>query len=88
MDLTGLASRIQEASDEGVCRQSSNVREVAQKVTSAKLFDTAINFQRRPAAVENETHTLRVDDDLKRSVDPWYFDVLVRVLHITDDNTF
>lgn len=43
-DLTGLASRIQEASDEGVCRQSSNVREVAQKVTSAKFFDTAINF--------------------------------------------
>ncbi|ETS84288.1 hypothetical protein PFICI_02313 [Pestalotiopsis fici W106-1] len=87
-DLAGLASRIQEASDEGVRRQSSNVREVAQKVTSAKLFDTAINFQRRPAAVENETHTLRVDDDLKRSVDPWHFDVLVRVLDITDDNTF
>ncbi|KAK9784199.1 putative Carrier domain-containing protein [Seiridium cardinale] len=87
-ELTGLASRIQEASDEGVRRQSSNVREVAQNVTSAKLFDTAINFQRRPAAVENDSHTLRVDDDLKRSVDPWHFDVLVRVLHITDDNTF
>ncbi|KAK9418949.1 putative Carrier domain-containing protein [Seiridium unicorne] len=86
-ELTELASRIQEASDEGVRRQSSNVREVAQSVTSAKLFDTAINFQRRPAAVENDSHTLRVDDDLKRSVDPWHFDVLVRVLHITDDNT-
>ncbi|KAH9903900.1 acetyl-CoA synthetase-like protein [Xylariomycetidae sp. FL2044] len=87
-DLAGLGSRIQEASDEGVRRQSSNIREVAQKATSAKLFDTAINFQRRAAAVENEMHTLRVDDDLKRSVDPWHFDVLVRVLEITDDNTF
>ncbi|KAG8158236.1 hypothetical protein KVR01_011997 [Diaporthe batatas] len=86
-DMAGLAARLQEQSAEGAHHGASNVREVAARLSPVRLFDTAVNFQRRPTAVENEARTLRVDDDLTRSVDPWHFDILVRVLHITDDNT-
>ncbi|VBB81510.1 Putative Nonribosomal peptide synthetase [Podospora comata] len=85
--LARLAQRMQSQRDEDSSHTSSNVREVIEtELGVKKLFNTAVNFQRRPTAVE--TSSLRVDDDLRKSRDPWHFDVLVRVMHITDDDTF
>ncbi|ROW03781.1 hypothetical protein VMCG_05410 [Cytospora schulzeri] len=60
---------------------------LAQRMQEQRAEDslhTASN--KRPTAVE--VAKVRIDDDLRKSNDPWHFDVLVRVLHITDDATF
>ncbi|KAK3339654.1 non-ribosomal peptide synthetase module [Lasiosphaeria hispida] len=85
--LAYLAQRMQQQRDQDGSHTASNVREVIERELGVqKLFNTALNFQRRPTAVQTER--LRVDDDLRKSRDPWHFDILVRVMHITDDDTF
>ncbi|RWA11889.1 hypothetical protein EKO27_g3185 [Xylaria grammica] len=85
-ELTGLAGKIQQQRLENDMHSTSNVREVVERrLGVAKLWNTAVNFQRRPSAVESAT--LKVEDLLQKSVDPWHFDVLVRALYITDDGT-
>ncbi|KAL2138859.1 hypothetical protein VTI28DRAFT_6097 [Corynascus sepedonium] len=83
-----LAQRMQEQRAHDSLHTASNVREVVERQLGVvgPLFNTALNFQRRPTAVQ--TDRLRLDDHLRKSKDPWHFDVLVRVLHITDDATF
>ncbi|KAF2823438.1 non-ribosomal peptide synthetase module [Ophiobolus disseminans] len=86
-ELARLAQRMQEQRIEDSHHTASNVREVIeQQMKGAKLFNTALNFMRRPSAVRSEK--TRVDDNLRKSRDPWHFDVLVRILYITDDDTF
>ncbi|KAK9773272.1 putative Nonribosomal peptide synthetase 1 [Seiridium cardinale] len=87
LHLAQLAQRMQEQRIQDSQHTSSNVREVIEsEVRQGPLFNTAVNFQRRPTAVETEKW--RLDEDLRKTIDPWHFDVLVRVLHITDDSTF
>ncbi|KAI0881677.1 non-ribosomal peptide synthetase module [Annulohypoxylon maeteangense] len=86
LDLARLAQLMQEQRNENSMHDTSNVRDVVQKqLKVGRLWNTAVNFQRRPSAVS--TATLKVEDLLRKSVDPWHFDVLVRALHITDDAT-
>ncbi|RDW84209.1 uncharacterized protein DSM5745_04535 [Aspergillus mulundensis] len=86
-DLAQLAHRMQDQRSHDSLHSAVNIREVIGDLHGAKqLFNTAVNFQRRPTAVESGM--LWVDDDVRKSVDPWHFDILVRVMHITDDNTF
>ncbi|KAK0724659.1 non-ribosomal peptide synthetase module [Lasiosphaeris hirsuta] len=85
--LARLAESMQQQRDRDGAHSASNVREVVEReVAGGRLCNTALNFQRRPTAVEDAR--LRVDDDLRKSRDPWHFDILVRVMHITDDDTF
>ncbi|KAL4904006.1 hypothetical protein BDW74DRAFT_185731 [Aspergillus multicolor] len=86
-DLAQLAHKMQDQRSQDSLHSAVNIREVIRDLHGAKqLFNTAVNFQRRPTAVQSET--LWVDDDVRKSIDPWHFDILVRVMHITDDNTF
>ncbi|KAI9147514.1 Nonribosomal peptide synthetase easA [Paramyrothecium foliicola] len=93
-NIANLARTMQDQRVQDMLHGSINIRELVEHHLGVeKLFNTAVNFQRRPTAVE--TALLRIDDDLRKSVDPWHlmlisfqFDVLVRVLHITDDATF
>ncbi|PLB35929.1 uncharacterized protein BDW47DRAFT_127670 [Aspergillus candidus] len=86
-DLAVLATRMQDQRAQDSMHSAVNIREVVDELhRGKKLFNTAVNFQRRPTAVESKT--LWVDDDIRKSNDPWHFDILVRVMHITDDNTF
>ncbi|KAL2821794.1 hypothetical protein BDW59DRAFT_181088 [Aspergillus cavernicola] len=87
-DLAHLAHRMQDQRAQDSLHSAVNIRGVIQDLHGERiqLFNTAVNFQRRPTAVESET--LWVDDDIRKSNDPWHFDILVRVMHITDDNTF
>ncbi|KAI2463313.1 non-ribosomal peptide synthetase module [Annulohypoxylon bovei var. microspora] len=86
LDLARLAQQMQEQRNENSMHDTSNVREVVQNnLKVGRLWNTAVNFQRRPSAVV--TSTLKVEDLLRKSVDPWHFDLLVRALHITDDAT-
>ncbi|KAL4789632.1 hypothetical protein BDV19DRAFT_394889 [Aspergillus venezuelensis] len=86
-DLAQLAHKMQDQRSQDSLHSAVNIREAIRNLHSEKqLFNTAVNFQRRPTAVQSET--LWVDDDVRKSVDPWHFDILVRVMHITDDNTF
>ncbi|KAL4986018.1 hypothetical protein BDW68DRAFT_198330 [Aspergillus falconensis] len=85
--LAQLAHRMQDQRTKDSPYSAVNIREVIRDLHGQRqLFNTAVNFQRRPTAVESGT--LWVDDDIRKSNDPWHFDVLVRVMHITDDNTF
>ncbi|KAL5120861.1 hypothetical protein ACEQ8H_001342 [Pleosporales sp. CAS-2024a] len=84
--IASLAHRMQDQRAEDSAHTASNVREVVERSVEKRLFNTALNFQRRPTAVQSDT--VKVDDDLRKSRDPWHFDVLVRVLYITDDDTF
>jgi hypothetical protein len=68
--LASLAHRIQEQRSQDSVHSSINIREVADAVRGEAMFNTAVNFQRRPTAVETET--LWVDDDIKKSIDPWH----------------
>ncbi|KUI58610.1 Nonribosomal peptide synthetase 1 [Cytospora mali] len=87
LGLARLAQRMQEQRAEDSLHTASNVREVVENdLKMGKLFNSALNFQKRPTAVE--VANVRIDDDVRKSKDPWHFDVLVRVLHITDDATF
>ncbi|OKL56548.1 hypothetical protein UA08_08048 [Talaromyces atroroseus] len=87
VEIARLAYKIQEQRAQDTLHSSINIREVIQQELKIdKLTNTALNFQRRPTAVE--TDTLWVDDNIQKSRDPWHFDVLVRVMHITDDATF
>ncbi|KAE8142495.1 hypothetical protein BDV38DRAFT_278023 [Aspergillus pseudotamarii] len=66
-------------------RNACNLRAVLKSDLKANLpFTTALNFQRRPS--DMQTDIVRVDDRLELSRDPWHFDLLVRVIHIMDDN--
>ncbi|KAI1462852.1 non-ribosomal peptide synthetase module [Annulohypoxylon moriforme] len=86
LDLARLAQQMQEQRNENGLHDTSNVREVVEKrLKVGRLWNTAVNFQRRPSAIA--TATLKVEDLVRKSVDPWHFDVLVRALHITDDAT-
>jgi len=70
--LARLAQRMQLQRDRDSVHTSSNVREVVERELGIprKLFNTAVNFQRRPTAVERGG--LKVDDDLRKSRDPWH----------------
>lgn len=68
--LATLAHSLQEQRSQDSLHKSINIREVVDAVRSEPLFNTAVNFQRRPTAVETET--LWVDDDIKKSIDPWH----------------
>ncbi|KAJ5191908.1 Nonribosomal peptide synthetases (NRPS) [Penicillium cinerascens] len=82
--LATLADKIQEQRLQDGGHTASNLREILQDDLTMDLpFNTALNF-RRPLDVQTET--LKVYDHLKRSRDPWHFDVLVHTLHIMDDN--
>ena len=71
LELARIAQQMQEQRAQDSLHSSSNVREVIEKTLDAgKLFNTAVNFQRRPSAVE--TKNLRIDDNLKKSSDPWH----------------
>ncbi|KAL4744987.1 hypothetical protein BDW72DRAFT_208574 [Aspergillus terricola var. indicus] len=86
-DLAQLAHRMQDQRTRDSLHSAINIREVVREIHGERqLYNTAVNFQRRPTAVESKT--LWVDDDIRKSNDPWHFDTLVRVMHITDDNTF
>ncbi|KAL4735231.1 hypothetical protein BDV11DRAFT_212182 [Aspergillus similis] len=86
-NLAQLAHRMQDQRTRDSLHSAINIREVVRELHGERqLFNTAVNFQRRPTAVESET--LWVDDDIRKSNDPWHFDILVRVMHITDDNSF
>ncbi|KAH8682062.1 non-ribosomal peptide synthetase module [Xylariales sp. PMI_506] len=83
--LTHVAHEIQDQRMLDVAHSSCNIREVIEEELGLdKLTNSGLNFQRRPTAVE--TNNTRVDDDLLRMNDPWHFDILVRVLHVVDDN--
>lgn len=70
-NLARLAQRMQEQRARDGLHTSSNVRDVIQKDPKMdKLFNTALNFQRRPTAVE--TGNIKIDDDLRKSRDPWH----------------
>ncbi|THC94412.1 hypothetical protein EYZ11_006109 [Aspergillus tanneri] len=84
-ELAKLAHQIQDQRLQDGGHTGANLREVVQNDLKMGLpFNTALNFQRRPLGVQ--TDSLKVYDHLKRSNDPWHFDVLVRILHIMDDN--
>lgn len=69
--LACLAQRMQEQRARDSLHTSSNVREIVEEYFGTeKRFNTAVNFQRRPTAVE--TTTVRIDDDLRKSRDPWH----------------
>ncbi|KAL6232020.1 hypothetical protein BDW75DRAFT_243380 [Aspergillus navahoensis] len=86
-NLAQLAQQMQDQRTRDSQFSAVNIRELLRELHSERqLFNTAVNFQRRPTAVESGT--LWVDDDIRKSKDPWHFDILVRVMHITDDNTF
>jgi hypothetical protein len=69
--LIRLAHQIQDQRMQDGAHNSCNIREVVQnELGIPKLFNTGLNFQRRPTAVE--TGNLVVDDDLERSKDPWH----------------
>jgi amino acid adenylation domain-containing protein len=69
--LAHLAHQIQEQQAQDGLHSSSNVREVIEThLGNRALFNTALNFQRRPTAVE--LGGLKVDDDLRKSSDPWH----------------
>ena len=76
LELARLAQQMQEQRAQDSPHTSSNVREVIENdLKVEKLFNTAVNFQRRPTAVE--TDNLRIDDNLKKSRDPWHVSCLV-----------
>ncbi|KAL4974558.1 hypothetical protein BDW66DRAFT_152729 [Aspergillus desertorum] len=86
-NLAQLAGRMQDQRTKDSLHSAINIREVIQDLHGeGLLFNTAVNFQRRPTAVESGT--LWIDDDIRKSNDPWHFDILVRIMHITDDNSF
>lgn len=69
--LAGLAQRLQKQRGEDSEHTSCSISEVVEKhLTVEKLFNTAVNFQRRPKALENAM--LRMNDDMERSKDPWH----------------
>ncbi len=71
LQLAQLAQRVQEQRMKDSLHNSSNVREViANELPQGKLFNTAVNFQRRPTAVE--TDRWRIDEDLTKTRDPWH----------------
>ncbi|KOC08512.1 hypothetical protein AFLA70_8g006431 [Aspergillus flavus AF70] len=83
--LATLAHQMQEQRLQDGLHNACNLREVLEGDLNVTLpFNTALNFQRRPLGVQ--TDTLRVYDRLELSKDPWHFDVLVRVIHIMDDD--
>ncbi|KAL4916103.1 hypothetical protein BDW62DRAFT_218856 [Aspergillus aurantiobrunneus] len=83
-ELARLAQRMQEQRIEDSPHTSTSVREVVEHdLKLDRLFNTAVNFQRRPTNVATERWTIA--EDITQARDPWHFDVLVRVLHITDD---
>jgi aryl carrier-like protein len=70
-ELARLAQRMQEQRTEDSPHTASNVREVIEReLKGKKLFNTALNFQRRPTAVQSEK--TKLDDDLRKSRDPWH----------------
>ncbi|KAH8193912.1 hypothetical protein TruAng_011923 [Truncatella angustata] len=83
--LASLARKMQQQRGEDSAHTSCSISEVVEDILHLdKLFNTGVNFQRRPTSMG--TQTLRVDDLLDESKDPWHFDVLLRVTHITDEN--
>ncbi|KAH6648185.1 non-ribosomal peptide synthetase module [Truncatella angustata] len=84
--LARLAQQIQEQRLQDGQHTACNVREVLEHdLRVANPFNTGVNFQRRPSAVESET--LKIEDDLVGANDPWHFEVLVRILHLVDNDT-
>ncbi|KAK4178434.1 hypothetical protein QBC36DRAFT_182663, partial [Triangularia setosa] len=79
-----LPYHIADVSREGGPEQLAHLAQVMQQQRDEDSAHTSSN--RRPTAVETEM--LRMDDDLRKSRDPWHFEVLIRVMHITDDDTF
>lgn len=70
-DLAVLANRMQDQRAQDSMHSAVNLREVVDGIHGGKkLFNTAVNFQRRPTAVESEM--LWVDDDIRKSNDPWH----------------
>lgn len=70
-NLAELAQKMQEQRSVDSLHNSSNVREVLEQNLGTSLpFNTALNFQRRPTAVDSAE--LRVDDHLRKSRDPWH----------------
>lgn len=70
-DLAKLAKRMQDQRAQDGIHSAVNIREVVDEVHGGKkLFNTAVNFQRRPTAVESKM--LWVDDDIRKSNDPWH----------------
>lgn len=71
LGLARLAQRMQEQRAEDSLHTASNVREVIEfDLRMGKLFNTALNFQKRPTAVEVANVT--IDDDVRKSIDPWH----------------
>ncbi|KAI1112052.1 non-ribosomal peptide synthetase module [Nemania sp. NC0429] len=87
--LAALAQRIQHQRGEATVHVACSIREVLEGDLGLKqqrpLFNTGVNFQRRP--VSHETGRLAMVDDLEESRDPWHFDVLVRVTHTADNDS-
>ncbi|TQV97208.1 HC-toxin synthetase [Cordyceps javanica] len=82
-ELIILAQKIQEQRMSDGQFTFCNIQEVIEKQLGvSQLFNSTVNFQRRPTAMEKAG--LKVQD-MERSKDPWHFDVLVRLVVDNDD---
>lgn len=80
--LASLARRMQGQRAQDGLHSSINIRTVAEAVKQEPLFNTGVNFQKRPTTVRAET--LSVDDDIEKSSDPWHVSRRHAMLKITD----
>lgn len=69
--LAGLAQKIQSQRGEDSAHNACSIREVIEKhLKGRRIFNTGVNFQRRPVGMA--AGTLRADDLMKESKDPWH----------------
>ncbi|KAH6652741.1 non-ribosomal peptide synthetase module, partial [Truncatella angustata] len=78
--LADLATRIQEQRVQDGSHSFCRIQDVLEQYFGThRLFNTAVNFQRRASSLEKGHLAIR---DLERLKDPWSFDVLIRIIHI------
>lgn len=80
-DLAQLAHQMQDQRTRDSLHSAINIREIVREIHGERQpFNTALNFQRRPTAVESET--LWVADDIRKSNDPWHVSSSLWVLKV------
>jgi amino acid adenylation domain-containing protein len=67
-ELAHLAKQLQDQRAQDSLHSAVNIRDVMAELHNGNIFNTAMNFQRRPTTVESPT--LWVDDDIRRSNNP------------------